>query len=90
MASSENFEKAGHILENRRHDKDTGSPEVQIAILTARLEQMAKHFEENPKDHHSRIGLFTAVSKRKRLLSYLKNEDVARYRAVLDKFGLRK
>ena len=69
---------------------DTGSPEVQVALLTRRLQVLAKHFDVNKQDVHSRRGLLKIVSKRKRLLSYLKNENITRYRALIAELGLRK
>jgi small subunit ribosomal protein S15 len=73
-----------------RHTKDTGSPEVQIAIFTKKLEQYASHFEKNPKDNHSRRGMFRIISKRKGLLEYLKGNDIEKYRATIASLGLRK
>jgi len=78
------------IKEYARHDGDTGSPEVQIALLTARIESLKAHFAVHKKDHHSRRGLLQMVGKRKNLLSYLKNKDIERYRAVIAKLNLRK
>ena len=69
---------------------DTGSPEVQIALLTARTESLKAHFAVHKKDHHSRRGLLQMVGKRKNLLSYLKNKDIERYRAIIAKLNLRK
>lgn len=69
---------------------DTGSPEVQIALLTARIESLKTHFAVHKKDHHSRRGLLQMVGKRKNLLSYLKNKDIERYRAIIAKLNLRK
>ncbi len=69
---------------------DTGSPEVQIALLTARIESLKAHFAVHKKDHHSRRGLLQMVGKRKNLLSYLKNKDIERYRAIIAKLNLRK
>ena len=66
------------------------SPEVQIAILTARIEELQEHFDMHKKDHHSRRGLLKMVGKRRNLLAYLKNKDVARYRALIERLGLRK
>jgi small subunit ribosomal protein S15 len=74
----------------QRHSQDTGSPEVQIALLTQRLAVLAKHFSTNPKDHHSRRGMMDLISQRKGLLSYLKGEDIVRYRNTLAALGLRK
>ncbi|MCQ2507387.1 MAG: 30S ribosomal protein S15 [Dorea sp.] len=69
---------------------DTGSPEVQVAILTARINDLTDHFKANPKDNHSRRGLLKMVGQRRRLLAYLKNKDINRYRALIEKLGLRK
>ena len=70
--------------------EDTGSPEVQIAILTARINELTEHFKANPKDHHSRRGLLKMVGQRRGLLAYLKKTDIERYRALIEKLGLRK
>ncbi|MCP1109080.1 small subunit ribosomal protein S15 [Lachnospiraceae bacterium PF1-21] len=69
---------------------DTGSPEVQIAILTARINDLTDHFKANPKDHHSRRGLLKMVGQRRGLLAYLKKKDIARYRVLIEQLGLRK
>ena len=69
---------------------DTGSPEVQIAILTARINDLTDHFKANPKDHHSRRGLLKIVGQRRGILAYLKKTDIERYRALIEKLGLRK
>lgn len=69
---------------------DTGSPEVQVAVLTARIEELTEHLKENPKDHHSRRGLLKMVGKRRNLLAYLKNNDIERYRSLIERLGLRK
>jgi small subunit ribosomal protein S15 len=78
------------IKQYRINDKDTGSPEVQIALITKRLEVLSKHFQSAPKDKHSQMGMFNLISKRKRLLTYLKNEDVQRYRKTIASLGIRK
>ena len=78
------------IAENRTHETDTGSPEVQIAILTARISQLTEHLKEHPKDNHSRRGLFKMIGKRRSLLDYLMKKDIERYRAVIAKLGIRK
>lgn len=78
------------IADFGRGEGDTGSPEVQIAILTARINDLTDHFKANPKDHHSRRGLLKMVGQRRGLLAYLKNKDIARYRALIEKLGLRK
>jgi len=82
--------KKGIIESYRLHEKDTGSPEVQIALLSARIEYLTEHFKTNKKDHHSRRGLLKLVSQRRSLLDYMKNKDVERYRAVIQRLGLRK
>lgn len=74
----------------RTHDTDTGSPEVQIALLSERINYLTDHFKTHAKDHHSRRGLLRMVGKRRRLLDYLRAKDVARYRAVIEKLGIRK
>ena len=74
----------------RVHEADTGSPEVQIALLSARIEYLTEHFKAHKKDHHSRRGLLKLVGQRRRLLDYLKNNNVERYRAVIQRLGLRK
>ena len=74
----------------RTHPSDTGSPEVQVALLTERINGLTEHFKEHKKDHHSRRGLLMLVSQRKRLLEYLKRKDVARYRNLIKALGLRK
>ena len=74
----------------QKHPKDTGSPEVQIALLTARINHLTEHFKSHPKDHHSRRGLLKMVGKRRKLLEYLKREDFERYQKVVKELGLRK
>lgn len=88
MISSE--KKKQIVAEFGRNANDTGSPEVQIAILTARIEELQEHFDMHKKDHHSRRGLLKMVGKRRNLLAYLKNKDVARYRTLIERLGLRK
>ncbi len=83
-------EKALVIEENKLHDGDTGSPEVQIAILTKRINELTEHVKVHKKDHHSRRGLLKMVGKRRNLLNYLMKKDIERYRAVVAKLGLRK
>jgi len=79
------------IIESyRTHDSDTGSPEVQIALLSSRIAHLTEHFKVHKKDHHSRRGLLKLVSKRRRLLDYLKRTRYERYVAVIDRLGLRK
>jgi len=78
------------IKEHARADNDTGSPEVQVAILTSRITTLTEHFKTHAKDNHSRRGLLMLVNKRRSLLDYLKREDVARYTDLITKLGLRK
>ena len=82
--------KIKSIEEYRTHDTDTGSPEVQVALLTARIVQLTEHFRTHKHDHHSRRGLLKLVGKRRRMLDYLKSKDVARYRQLIKSLGLRK
>ena len=82
--------KAAIIAEYGRKAGDTGSPEVQVAILTARIQELTEHLQNNHKDHHSRRGLLQMVGQRRGLLSYLKSKDIERYRALIEKLGLRK
>ena len=83
-------EKAAIIAEYGRKAGDTGSPEVQIAILTARIAELTEHLKSNQKDHHSRRGLLKMVGHRRNLLNYLQKTDIERYRAIVAKLGLRK
>ena len=83
-------EKAKVIAEHQRMKGDTGSPEVQIALLTARINGLNDHFKVNVKDHHSRRGLLRMVSRRRKLLDYLKTRNAETYRDLIDKLGLRK
>jgi small subunit ribosomal protein S15 len=82
--------KAEVIKDNAQTDGDTGSPEVQVAILTERIVNLTEHFKTHKKDNHSRRGLLMLVNKRRTLLDYLKREDVGRYTALITKLGLRK
>ncbi|MDE5597444.1 MAG: 30S ribosomal protein S15 [Lachnospiraceae bacterium] len=82
--------KTAIIKEYARTEGDTGSPEVQVAILTARIQELTDHLKENPKDHHSRRGLLKMVGQRRGLLSYLKDKDIERYRTLIERLGLRK
>lgn len=82
--------KAQIIAEYKRHEGDTGSPEVQIALLSERISYLTEHFKVHAKDHHSRRGLLKLVGQRRRMLDYLKREDVERYRALIAKLGIRK
>lgn len=72
------------------HEGDTGSPEVQIAVLSQRINDLTEHLKKNPKDHHSRRGMFKMIGNRKNLLGYLQKKDIERYRAIVEKLGLRK
>ena len=83
-------EKNAVIEANRTHETDTGSPEVQIAILTKRINDLTEHLKTHQKDHHSRRGLFKMVGKRRNLLGYLQKKDIERYRAIIAKLGIRK
>ncbi len=83
-------EKAGVIHEFKKHDNDTGSPEVQIALLTERIKYLTEHFKTHKKDFHSRTGLLKLVGKRRNLLNYLKKKDIERYREIITRLGLRK
>ena len=82
--------KVGIITEHRAHDKDTGSPEVQIALLTARIQELTEHLKQNKKDHAARRGLLKMVGRRTNLLRYLTRKDRSRYQAIITKLGLRK
>ena len=82
--------KSEVIAPNKLHDTDTGSPEVQIALLTERINHLNEHLQSHKKDHHSRRGLLTMVGQRRGLLNYLKEKDIERYRAIVKKLGLRK
>ena len=83
-------QKTSIIEANRTHETDTGSPEVQVALLTARITYLTGHFKTHPKDFHSRTGLLKLVGQRRKLLNYLKKKDVQRYRDLIAKLGLRK
>ena len=83
-------EKQAIIAANQTHEGDTGSPEVQIAILTTRIAELTEHLKKNPQDNHSRRGLFKMVGKRRNLLGYLQKKDINRYRAIIEKLGIRK
>jgi len=82
--------KAQIMAEYARTPGDTGSPEVQVALLTARIAELTDHLKDNPKDHHSRRGLLMMVGQRRGLLAYLKEKDIERYRALIAKLGIRK
>ena len=83
-------QKTDLISQYRTHDGDTGSPEVQIALLSNRITYLTEHFKSHAKDHHSRRGLLKLVGRRRRLLDYLKKTDADRYRSIIDKLGIRK
>ena len=83
-------EKTAVIEANRLHETDTGSPEVQIAVLTKRIADLTEHLKMHKKDNHSRRGLFKMVGQRRNLLNYLKKKDIERYRAIVEKLGIRK
>ena len=89
MASAE-MVKQDTIEEHRLHESDTGSPEVQIALLTKRISHLTDHLKTHPKDHHSRRGLLMLVGRRRRMLDYTRSIDVARYREIIQKLGLRR
>ncbi|MBQ8277664.1 MAG: 30S ribosomal protein S15 [Butyricicoccus sp.] len=82
--------KTAVIEANRTHATDTGSPEVQVAILTARISELTEHLKVHPKDNHSRRGLLKMVGQRRKMLNYLMKKDVERYRALIAKLGIRK
>jgi len=82
--------KTDIVKSYRAHDKDTGSPEVQIAILSEKISYLTGHFKVHAKDHHSRRGLLKMVGQRRRLLDYLRAQDVDRYRSVIERLGIRK
>ena len=85
------LEEKNEVIEKyRRGEGDTGSPEVQVALLTARINQLSEHFKTHHKDHHSRRGLLKMVGQRRNLLAYLKNKDFGRYRTLIESLGLRR
>ena len=84
-------ERTKEIVQSyRQHDKDTGSPEVQIALLTDRITYLTEHFKTHQRDHHSRRGLLKLVGQRRRMLDYLRSRDFQRYKSVIERLGLRK
>ena len=83
-------QKTAIIEANRTHESDTGSPEVQVAILTERITQLTEHLKQHPQDNHSRRGLYKMIGKRRKLLDYLMAKDIERYRAIIAKLGIRK
>lgn len=85
-----NEEKKGIIDSYKVHESDTGSSEVQVAIITERIKYLTEHFKTHAKDHHSRRGLLKLVGKRRRLLNYLKKKDVSKYREIIEKLGIRR
>jgi len=85
----ETSKKAEIIKEYATHEGDSGSTEVQVALLTARIKELTAHVQDHKHDHHSRRGLLLLVGKRRRLLKYLRNEDITRYRALLERLGIR-
>lgn len=82
--------KATIVTKFRTHEKDTGSPEVQVALLSERIKQLTEHFKVHIKDHHSRRGLLMLVSQRRRLLDYLRSRSVSRYRTLITELGIRR
>ena len=83
-------EKTAIMQEYARHEDDTGSPEVQIAVLTKRINDLTEHLKDHPKDHHSRRGLLKMVGHRRNLLAYLQKIDIERYRSIIARLGIRK
>ena len=83
-------QKTAIIEANRTHEGDTGSPEVQVAILTERIAQLTEHLKQHPQDNHARRGLYKLIGKRRSLLDYLMKKDIERYRALIAKLGIRK
>lgn len=90
MSEQIDARKGDIIAEHRQHDTDTGSPEVQIALLTERINHLNEHLSTHKKDHHTRRGLLKLVGRRRRLLDYVRKNDVERYRAIIAKHGLRR
>jgi small subunit ribosomal protein S15 len=87
---TQNMAKQDTIAAHRTHETDTGSPEVQIALLSGRITHLTQHLQAHPKDHHSRRGLLMLVGRRRRMLDYVRSIDVARYRDIVAKLGLRR
>ncbi|MGH9028955.1 MAG: 30S ribosomal protein S15 [Acidimicrobiales bacterium] len=83
-------DKSATIGEHRLHDTDTGSPEVQIALLTQRISHLTEHLKAHPGDHHTRRGLMRLIGRRRRLLDYVRDNDVERYRSIIGKLGIRR
>jgi len=90
VVTSKDSDKSGIMSKLQRHEKDTGSPEVQVALLTERINSLSSHFEIHKKDHHSRRGLLKMVGRRRKLLDYLKKTDFAKYQKTLKELDLRK
>ncbi len=90
LTLSQRIEKSDIITAFRQHPSDTGSPEVQVALLSERINHLTGHFHDHVKDHHSRLGLLKLVGQRRRLLNYLRRKDPARYRDVIQRLGIRK
>ncbi len=90
MSTVEVEKKAAIVLKFKQHDKDTGSPEVQVALLSERITMLTEHFKTHKKDHHSRRGLLKLVGQRRRLLDYLKGKDPGRYKKLIEGLGIRK
>ena len=84
------LEKSSVIDAHRTHESDTGSPEVQVALMTERVRYLTDHLKTHPKDHHTRLGLLKLVGRRRRLLDYLARRDITRYRSLVEKLGLRR
>ena len=82
--------RAATIEEHRTHERDTGSSEVQVALLTGRINELSEHFKKHKKDHHSRRGLLKLVSQRRRMLDYLRRTELTRYQALIQRLGLRR
>jgi len=90
MAAISQERKQEIIAQYRTHESDTGSPEVQVAILTSRIVYLTEHLKEHKKDHHSRRGLLKLVGQRRNMLDYLRRKDIERYRSLIERLGLRK
>jgi small subunit ribosomal protein S15 len=84
------IEKSEVIEKHRTHETDTGSPEVQVALMTERVRYLTEHLKQHPKDHHTRLGLLRLVGRRRRLLDYLARRDISRYRSLIEQLGLRR
>jgi small subunit ribosomal protein S15 len=84
------IEKSEIVKKHQTHGTDTGSPEVQVALMTERVRYLTEHLKQHPKDHHTRLGLLKLVGRRRRLLDYLARRDISRYRSLVEKLGLRR